>query len=155
AETLIAIGYPTQAQVFIREAIESDVFANFLFVDGTKSQDLLDAIGDSLEGMKGTAPNAGPETEAYQAWEAAYTAEYGTVPNLPFIKEAYDAVVAIALAAEAAGSNDGAAIRDQLRAVAGPDGDVYVPGAEGVAAALEAIQNGEDIDFQGAATSLD
>lgn len=155
AETLIAIGYPTQAQVFIRESIENGVFENFLFVDGTKSQDLLDAIGDSLEGMKGTAPNAGPETDAYQAWEAAYVAEYGAVPNLPFIKEAYDAVVAIALAAEAAGSNDGAAIRDQLRAVAGPPGEVYVPGPEGVAAALAAVQNGDDIDFQGSATSLD
>lgn len=155
AETLIAIGYPTQAQVFIREALENGIFENFLFVDGTKSQDLIDAIGaEALEGMKGTAPNAGPETEAFQAWEAAYIAEYGEVPNLPFIKEAYDATVAIALAAEAAHSNDGAAIRDQLAAVAAPGGDVYVPGPEGVAAALAAAGNGDDIDFEGAATTL-
>lgn len=155
ATTLVAIGYPTQAQVFLREALENNVFSTFLFVDGTQSLDLVTALGaDTLEGMKGTAPGAGPETDALRAWEEAYLAEHDSIPGLPFIKEAYDAVIAIALAAEAAGSNDGAAIRDQLRNVAAPGGDVYVPGAEGVAAALEAVRDGDDIDFEGAATSL-
>jgi len=155
AETLVAIGYPAQAQVFIREALENEVFSNFLFVDGTKSQELIDTLGaEALEGFKGTAPTGGPETDAFAAWQAAYEAEYGSVPELPFIREAYDAVIAIALAAEAAGSNDGAAIRDQLVNVGAPGGDVYLPGAEGVAAALAAVAAGDDIDYEGAATTL-
>ncbi|MEX2032494.1 MAG: ABC transporter substrate-binding protein, partial [Dehalococcoidia bacterium] len=155
ADTLVAIGYPTQAQIFIREALENNLFSNFLFVDGTKSVDLVEAIGaDALEGMKGTAPTGGPATEARQAWDAAYTAEYGEIPNLPFIREAYDAVVAIALAAEYAGSNDGADIRDALATIGGPGGDQFLPGAEGVAAALAAAADGDDIDFEGAATTL-
>lgn len=155
ADTLVAIGYPAQAQVFIREALENELFSNFLFVDGTKSQDLIDALGaDALEGFKGTAPTGGPETDAFAAWQAAYEAEYGTVPELPYIREAYDATIAIALAAQAAHSNDGAAIRDQLLVVAAPGGDVYLPGAEGVAAALAAVAEGTDIDFEGAATTL-
>jgi len=155
AETLVAIGYPAQAQVFIREALENALFSNFLFVDGTKSQQLIDSLGaEALEGFKGTAPTGGPETDAFAAWKAAYEAEYGTVPELPFIREAYDAVIAIALAAQAAGSNDGTAIRDQLRNVAAPGGTVFLPGAEGVKAALEAIIAGEEIDYEGAATTL-
>lgn len=155
ADTLIAIGYPEQAQVFIREALENELFSNFLFVDGTKSQQLIDALGaDALEGFKGTAPTGGPETDAYKAWEEAYIAEYGSVPELPYIREAYDAVIAIALAAEAAHSNDGAAIRDQLPIVAGPPGDTFLPGPEGVAAALKAAGEGTDIDYDGAATTL-
>ncbi len=155
AETLVAIGYPAQAQVFIREALENELFSSFLFVDGTKSQELIDTLGaEALEGFKGTAPTGGPETDAFAAWQAAYEAEYGSVPELPFIREAYDAVVAIALAAEAAGSNDGAAIRDQLARIGGPGGDVYLPGAEGVAAALAAVAAGDDIDFEGSATTL-
>ncbi|MGE3962413.1 MAG: ABC transporter substrate-binding protein [Dehalococcoidia bacterium] len=155
SDTLIAIGYPEQAQVFIREALENELFSNFLFVDGTKSEQLIEAIGaEALEGFKGTAPTGGPETDAYQAWEASYIAEYGEVPELPYIREAYDAVIAIALAAEAAGSNDGAAIRDQLAAVGGPDGEVFLPGPEGVAAALAAVAAGTDIDYEGAATTL-
>src|SRR5690606_35832607 len=121
-----------------------------------KSEDLISAIGaDPLEGMKGTAPTAGPETEAARAWNAAYEAEHGALPTRPYVREAYDAVVAIALAAEKAGSNSGAAIRDALAEVGGPPGDVFIPGAEGVAAALEAVRDGEDINFEGAATSLD
>lgn len=155
ADTLVAIGYPTQAQVFIREALENKLFSKFLFVDGTKSIDLIDAIGaDALEGMKGTAPTGGPATEARQAWDAAYTAQYGEIPNLPFIREAYDAVVAIALAAESSNSNKGADIRDALAKVGGPGGDIFLPGAEGVAAALAAVADGKDIDFEGAATTL-
>lgn len=155
AETLVAIGYPAQAQVFIREALENELFSSFLFVDGTKSQELIDAIGaEALEGFKGTAPTGGPETDAAAAWEAAYTETVGAVPELPFIKEAYDAVIAIALAAEAAGSNDGAAIRDQLANVGAPEGEQYIAGPEGVAAALEAVRNGDDIDFEGSATTL-
>ena len=154
AETLLAIGYPTQASVFLRESIENDVFANYLFVDGTKSLDLVTEFGDAIEGAKGTAPTGGPETPARQAWDAAYTAEVGEIPNLPFIREAYDAVIAIALAAELAGSNDGAEIRDALTEVGAPGGDQFLPGAEGVAAALDAVRDGDDVDFEGAATTL-
>lgn len=155
AETLVAIGYPAQAQVFVREALENELFSNFLFVDGTKSQELITALGaDALEGFKGTAPTGGPETDAFRAWQESYEAEYGTVPELPFIREAYDAVIAIALAAARSGSNDGAAIRDALPEVAAPGGDQYLPGPEGVRAALEAAANGDDIDYEGAATTL-
>lgn len=156
AEVLVAIGYPTQAQIFIREALENDLFSKFLFVDGTKSEDLIAAVGaEALEGMKGTAPVGGPENAATQAWDAAFQAEYGALPTRPFVREAYDATIAIALAAQKAGSVDGAAIRDALREVAGPEGARFIPGPDGVKAAFDALALGADIDFQGAATTLD
>lgn len=71
------------------------------------------------------------------------------------MREGYDAVVAIALAAEAAGSTDSAAIRDHLRAVVQPPGLTVIAGPEGVAAALAAVRNGQDIDYDGAASPLD
>jgi len=40
----IAIAFPTEAQIFIREALENDIFSQFLFVDGTKSQDLIEPL---------------------------------------------------------------------------------------------------------------
>ena len=82
-------------------------------------------------------------------------AEYGALRTLSFVREAYDAVIAIALAAEAADSTDGAAIRDQLARIAGPPGEAYVAGPEGVQAALEALREGEDINYEGAATPID
>ena len=156
AEALIAIAFPQQAEVFLREALEQGLFDHFLFVDGTKSQDLIDAIGaEYLDGMQGTAPAAGPESDSLRAFNEAYVAEYGELSPLPFIREAYDAAIAIGLAAEVAGSTDSEAIRNSLRAAAAPPGDAYAAGAAGIAAALGAIRGGEQIDYAGAATSLD
>ena len=155
-EVLIAVGYPTEAQVYIREALENGIFDTFLFVDGTKSQELIDAIGQGfLNGMKGTAPSSGPESDSLRNFNAAYTAEYGELPSIPFVREAYDATVAIGLAAASADSTDGVRLRDHLRAVAAPDGAVISAGAEGVAAGLRALANGESVNYEGAATTVD
>jgi ABC-type branched-subunit amino acid transport system substrate-binding protein len=156
ATVLVAVAFPDEALVFIREAIENDIFSTFLFVDGTKSQDLIDGIGaEYLNGMFGTAPGAGPGTASLAAWDAAYMGEHGELPTLPFVREAYDAVIALALAAEAAGSTEGAAIRDQLPLVGAPGGITAIPGVPSMLAALENVRNGEDINYEGAATSLD
>ena len=156
AEVLIVIAFPQEAEIFIREALEQGLFDEFLFVDGSKSQELVDAIGgEYLEGMRGTAPAPGPESESLAAFNEAYIAEFGELSPLPFIPEAYDAAMAIGLAAQAAGSLDPAAIRDALREIAAPPGAIYPAGAQGVAGALAAIANGESINVEGAATSLD
>ena len=155
-QALIAIAFPQQAEVFLREALEQGLFDHFLFVDGTKSQDLIDSIGaDYLNGMQGTAPAAGPESDSLRAFNAAYEAEYGELSPLPFIREAYDAAIAVGLAAELAGSVDSGAVRGQLRAAAAPPGDTYAAGADGIAEALDAIRSGDQINYAGAATSLD
>ncbi len=155
-DVLVAIGFPDEALVFIRESIENDIFTRFLFVDGTKSQDLIDGIGaDFLNGSKGTAPGSGPETPSAMAWAEAYEAEYGELPTLPFVREAYDATIALALAAESAGSTVGADIRDHLPRIGAPGGAAFSPGPDGIEAALEAVRDGDDINYEGAATSLD
>lgn len=156
AEYLVAIGYPTEAQVFVREALENTLFSKFLFVDGTKSQDLVDSLGaDVLEGFKGTAPSAGPESDALTAWNTAYEAAYGELPTRPFVREAYDATIAIALAAAKAPSLDGAALRDALVEVSSPDGDVVIPSEESIVAGLATIAAGGDVNYEGTATTLD
>ncbi|MEZ4503321.1 MAG: ABC transporter substrate-binding protein [Dehalococcoidia bacterium] len=156
ADYLVAIGYPEQARIFLREAIENDIFTQFFFVDGTKSPLLIDDLGaDTLEGFKGTAAASGPESDSTAAWNAQYEEKYGALPETPYVREAYDATIAIAFAAEKAGSNDGTAIRDELAAVAGPPGEAVIAGAEGIAAGFGLIQAGTDIDYDGAATSVD
>ncbi len=156
ADVLVAIGFPTEALIYVREALENDIFDKFLFVDGTKSDDLIEGIGGQfLNGFKGTAPTGGPDTASAVAWLAAYEARFGAPPSTPFVKEAYDATIALALAAERAGSTDGEKIRDALTKVGGPSGETFIAGAAGVAAALKAVRDGDDINYEGAATSLD
>ena len=156
AEYLVAIGYPTHALIFVREALENGIYDKFLFVDGTKSQELVDGIGSELlEGFKGTAPSSDESSNALAAWNEAYEAEHGALPTLPFVREAYDAVIAIALAAEYAGSLEGADIAEALVTIASPGGTVIVPGADSIADGLEAVGDGDDINYEGAATTLD
>ena len=155
ATHLVAISFPAQAKVYIREALENEIFEKFVFVDGTKSEELIEEIGaDFLEGSPGTAP-ASPDSEARAAWDQAYVDAFGAPPTRPFVRQAYDATIAIALAAESAGSFEGAAIRDALVTVASPGGLTVLPGPEGVRAGLEAVRDGDDVNYEGAATTLD
>ncbi len=155
-EVLIAAGYPTQAAIFIKEALENKIYDKFLFVDGTKSEDLIAAVGaDALDGQKGTAPGAGPETPALKAWNDAYKAKNGDLPALPFVREAYDATICLALASASAGSVAGADIAAALPQVCGGDGEKAIPGAAGVKTALDLASDGKAVNFEGAATSLD
>ena len=94
-----------------------------------------------------------PRCEAWQ--RRVHVDEYGELPSLPFVTESYDATIALMLAAQAAGSLDGDAIRDALPRIAAPGGEVIIPGPEGIARALEILAAGGEINYQGAATTLD
>ena len=63
--------------------------------------------------------------------------------------------MALALAAQAAGSLDGAAIRDRLRDIGGAPGQVVLGTAAGVAEALRLLADGREVDYEGVASSLD
>ena len=82
-------------------------------------------------------------------------ARFGMLPELAFVREAYDAVITIALAAEAADSMDGTAIRDMLRSVASPGGELIIASQASVAAGLRAVDQGIDVNYEGAASSVD
>ncbi len=156
-EALVAISYPTgQAMVYLREALEGDVIDNFVFVDGTKEDDIFATLGwDLFDGMLGTSPGA-LESGFGDAFDEAFIAEFGSIYQTPFVRESYDAVIAMALGAQQAGTNtDATAIRDSLRDSANAPGTVYGPGEDDIAAALAAIAAGDDIDYQGASGSVD
>jgi ABC-type branched-subunit amino acid transport system substrate-binding protein len=153
-EALAAIAYPESAGVFLREAVEAGDVDTFLFVDGTKSTQMLDDLGwANFDQTRGTAPSA-LALATGEAFEAAYAAEHGDVPPLPFMRETYDAIYLMALATEKALADD-IDIRDALREVANPGGEVVNPGTEGFAAALDLIAAGTDINYEGAAGPVD
>jgi ABC-type branched-subunit amino acid transport system substrate-binding protein len=155
-DVLLALSYPESAEVYLREAIEGGYIDTFLFCDGTKSPDMNEAVGvEYLEGTYGTAAGT-PLTPVRQAFQDAFEASFGVLPPLPYLDTTYDAVVLIALAAEKAGTTtDSAAIRDVLRDVANPPGEVVGPGVDGIKRALELIADGEDINYEGAGGSQD
>ena len=156
AQALVVIAFEGQALSIVREALDEGVYSQFVFGDAAKRISLVREIGgEKLGGMYGTAGAAAPDNPATADWEAAFIAEYGELAVLAYVKETYDATVAIALAAQAAGSVDGAAIRDHLREVAGPPGRPVPGTAAGVADGLSSLAEGQEIDYDGAASTLD
>ena len=156
AQALVVIAFEDQAISIVREALDEDLYSLFVFGDAAKRGSLVREIGgEKLGGMYGTASASAPGNAATAEWEAAYIAEYGGLPVLAYVKETYDATVALALAAQAAGSVDGAAIRDHLREIAGPPGRTVLGTPAGVADGLSLLADGRDIDFDGAASTLD
>ena len=155
-DVLLALSYPESAKIYLREAIEGGYIDKFMLCDGTKSPDLNATVGaDKLEGTYGT--NAGaPTTDVQIDFREAFENAFAVLPPLPYIDTTYDAVVLIALAAEKAGTTtDSAAIRDALRDVANPPGEVVGPGSDGIKRAFELIAEGKDINYEGAGGSQD
>ena len=156
-DVLLAISYPGQAEVYLRESLDGEYSDTFLFVDATKSPDMMEVVGwDALEGTLGTAQGSPPGRPSLREFQRSYAAVHGAPPEHPFIAENYDAAVLIALAAAKAGTTtDSVAIRDALRPIANPPGEAVGPGVEGIKKALMLIDEGKDINYEGAAGTVD
>ncbi len=157
ADVVVVISYPEAAQEFLSAADELGD-APYLFTDGLKSRDLFEALGaEQFEGMYGTSPGlfqtGASVISAGFRFDREYYEAYGETSSVPFTREAYDTIYLFALAAEVAGSDDPAEMRDALRDLANAPGVTVIPGDW---ADLRAqVAAGEDIEFQGASGPVD
>ncbi len=158
-EVLAAISYPGHATVYLKEAIEVLKHTKFLYVDGTKSEEIIKAVGkERVEKGQGTAPGAAI-TESLDIFNKDYEKKFGVRPPLPFMTNTYDAVAVIALAIAKAivdkAAITGTALRDRLRPVSNPPGEKVIAGLDGFKKAFGLIKDGKDTDYEGAAGAQD
>jgi ABC-type branched-subunit amino acid transport system substrate-binding protein len=156
-DRLAAFSYPDHAKVYLKEAIEFFKYKRFLFCDGTKSMDIVKALGaKNVEGQMGTAPGTAGGIP-YKRFNQYFKAEFGSLPNLPFITNAYDGAAIIGLAAYAAQVKGlpltAKNIRDNMRFVANPPGQKIYPGD--FKKAFKLLKQGQTINYEGAAGSVD
>ena len=155
-QALVVVGPENQALEVVRIALDEGLYDQFIFGDAAKRLRLVQKIGGAyLGGMYGTASASAPDNVASPDWEAAFLEAYGALPVLAYVKSTYDATVAIALATQAAGSVEGQPIRDQLRVIGGPPGQIVLGTPAGVADGLRLLAAGREIDYEGAASTLD
>ena len=110
---------------------------------------LIDEANPSIaSGMKGTQPAAAPSTGA--AFFPGAFAEFAPDVSTIFSAQSYDCAILIALAAEAAGSNNSADIAAQMVAVS-RDGEKCSTFADCKAL----LADGADIDYDGASGAID
>lgn len=149
ADSLVIIGFG-ESETILREAIADDLFETYYFVDGSRSEELGAAVGaENIAGSFGTAPGSGSSS----SFDSAYDAEFSDplpAGSPAFVRAAYDATIAIALAAEAVdGELTGEAIRDQLRSVSSAPGNKAEPSASSISDALEHVRAGLAVDYDG------
>ena len=110
---------------------------------------LIDEANPSIaSGMKGTQPAAAPSTGA--AFFPGAFAEFAPDVSTIFSAQSYDCAILIALAAEAAGSNDSGDIAAQMVAVS-RDGEKCSTFQE----CKDLLATGADIDYDGASGAID
>jgi len=161
-DLLFCASYPGHTATFLKEARDTFGFTSWMFCDGNKSEKVVEAVGaGDLAGRYGTAPGQDPGIPAFRNFEAAYKEAFGHDRVPPFTASAYDAGIAIGLAAARAaadggGEINGVALRDHLRPVSNPPGKQIVGGSvEALVEGMEAIKAGEDVDYTGAAGATD
>ena len=115
--------------------------------DGLSDETLPQTVGNEVaDGLQGTSPGT-ISGAAPNAFDKLYTQAPGAPRNL-FDAAVFDDVVLCYLGAVAAGSTDGQDIADSIVAVTGPPGKKYT--FEQLPEAIKALQNGQDIDYEGA-----
>ena len=154
-EALVVIAYAGGSGItIVRQSLENGFFDRFIGTDGLRDNKLIEEIGEeNLSTTFFSSPTSPPGTTAQDKFKTAFEAAYETTKDKIFIEQSYDAAFLLALAVEQAGSADRTAIRDALRAVASPPGEVVEPGEWEKAKAL--IAAGTDVNYEGVGGSLD
>jgi ABC-type branched-subunit amino acid transport system substrate-binding protein len=122
--------------------------------DGIASSSLAEDVAPQiLDGLRGTAPGAPEKGEAEEAFRTLFeSSEPRDVETQTFDAQQFDATLLCYLSAVAAGSTDGKAMADELIDITAPGGTQYT--FEQLPEMIEALQNGDDIDYQGASGSI-
>jgi ABC-type branched-subunit amino acid transport system substrate-binding protein len=116
----------------------------------------------AAEGVVGTNPDTNPRTREYYEFKNLFAAHYPFPPcdpsdpaksePAPYTANIFDAAILAVLAIQRAGTRDRAKIRDALFEVS-KGGKTFTPAQIGQA--IQAIQNGEDVDYKGASGGVD
>jgi ABC-type branched-subunit amino acid transport system substrate-binding protein len=136
------------ATTIIQNWDEGGYGGQLLMEDGLRSGDLIDAVGDAAEGAWIAAGSTqGPN---YSSFESKFR-EAGDADIHPWGVASYDAINVLALAIHHAGEVGYDAIQQSIGDVAREGGTEVTTFAEG----KETLDNGEEINYEGAVTNCD
>lgn len=149
-DSLFLVAFPTDGATALREWISLGGPQNILLSNAMRAKEFVDAVGARFLVNAVGIDNAQVEGPSVDAFNAGWEAKFGAPPAGPGLHTMYDAAAVALLATEAAGEYDGTKIRDAVREVTGPGGEVVHPGPEGFAKAKEILGQGGRISYVGA-----
>jgi ABC-type branched-subunit amino acid transport system substrate-binding protein len=148
-DALYLVSYPVDGATIARQWISQGGPPKFLLNDGMNSPDFITSVGAKyLDDAYGTSSGTNP-TPSTEYFNKNYNAFSGLDPSNPAADRSYDAGAIVGLAIAVAGKPDPAAIKDAIRKVVDPKGEVIHAGKEDFAKALRLIKEGKPIKYEG------
>lgn len=150
APALYFIGYPGDGTSIIRTWVSQGGPQRFLFNDGMNAADFIKGVGPQfLNNAFGTSSGTS-QTPSTEFFATAYPAMSGGFDaGAPAADRAFDAGAILGLAIAHAGKFEAAAIRDSIRKVTEPGGEVVHAGPAGFARALQLIKEKKPVRYVG------
>jgi ABC-type branched-subunit amino acid transport system substrate-binding protein len=147
---LYFIGYPGDGTTIVRTWVQQGGPQRLLLNDGMNAADFIKGVGpqyleNAFGTSSGTTRTASTEyfTQAYPLMSGGFDA------GAPAADRAFDAGAILGLAIAHAGKFEAAAIRDSIRKVTQPGGEVVHAGPQGFARALQLIKEGKPVRYEG------
>jgi branched-chain amino acid transport system substrate-binding protein len=149
-DAVFFVAFPQDGATMTREWISLGGTQNLILNNSLRSPEYVSAVGSQYLQNAYGMDNAPAEGETVQAFRDSFQEKYGEAADGPGIATQYDAVIALALAMNIAPELTGPAIRDAMREVQDPSGEVIGTGPEEFARALALIKEGKPIQYVGA-----
>lgn len=149
-QALVLIAYAGDSGLtIVKQALENNFFDTFIGTESIRDNVMIQQLGaENLQHFIGTAPTSPTDTDAHKKFDDAFTKANPNMVNRIFAEQVYDSTFMAALAIQQAGSLQPLAIRDGLRAIAGPDGVAIEPTEW--RQAVDALKAGKKIAYNGA-----
>ena len=147
---LYFIGYPGDGTTIVRTWIQQGGPQRFLLNDGMNAADFIKGVGPQfLNNAFGTSSGT-TKTPSTEFFASAYPAMSGGFDaGAPAADRAFDAGAILGLAIAQAGKFEAAAIREAIRKVTDPGGEVVHAGPQGFARALQLIREKKPVRYVG------
>lgn len=155
-DAVLGVFYEETGALFLKSAYQQGLSkgVQILLTDGVKSDTFPERVGKTddgkfiVAGNIGTVP--GSKGQGLEAFQKLWQSKKGA-PPAPYTAHAWDAAALLTLAAQSAKENTGTGIASKIREVANAPGEEV----SDVCQALKLLQEGKDINFQGASGNVD
>ncbi len=152
-DVIVTGSYLADTTILMREWYQSGESTKWILPGWAGNNDLIKAVGaEPLEGVISVDSVSNTHAPSYKLYLDAYQKAMGTSGAANgYAAMAWDMVISLALAIEAASSTDIDAIKAKMRVVSNPPGDKVYSFVEGKAA----LAKGTKINYEGASSVLD
>ena len=155
-DALYLVSYPVDGATIARAWISAGGPQRFLLNDGMNSTDFIESVGPQYLGEAyGTSSGTSPTPSTDYFYGAYEDFSGGIAPDAPAADRSYDAGAIVGLAMAKAAADGGAeavtpeAVAAAIPEVVGGEGEAIHAGPDGMARALELIEAGEPIRYEG------